>query len=180
MEMVIEMSHSLLLTVVGADRPGLVERVAGLVAAHDGNWLESRLVHLGGHFAGVVRIEVPAARQSALRVALAALAAEGLVVTATEAAGASAEAVRAVGLEVVGLDRPRIVSEIAAVVARHGLNVEEFSSEVTSAPMTAEPLFVARLKLAAPASVDLARVHADLEQIAGELMVEVTLDAAGG
>lgn len=168
------MVHSLLLTVVGPDRPGLVERLAGLVATHGGNWLESRLVHLGGHFAGVVRVDVPPAHQPSLRAALAALAGEGLVVTATEGAGVSGEPVRTVRLEVLGLDRPRIVSEIAAVVARHGLNVEEFSSEVTSAPMTAEPLFVARLKLAAPASADLGGVRDALEHIAGEMMVEVT------
>lgn len=170
------MPHSLLLTVVGPDRPGLVERLAVLVAAHDGNWLESRLVHLGGHFAGVVRVDVPPARQPALRAAVAALAGQGLAVSATEAGSGSGGPGRTVRLEVVGLDRPRIVSEIAAVVARHGLNVEEFTSEVTSAPMTAEPLFVARLKLAAPAGADLGGVRADLERIAGELMVEVTLE----
>ena len=174
--MIRAMSHSLLLTVVGPDRPGLVERLAGLVAAHDGNWLESRLVHLGGHFAGVVRVVVPPDRQSALRAALAALAGEGLAVSATEAAAVPGGPARTVRLEVVGLDRPRIVSEIASVVARHGLNVEEFTSEVTSAPMTAEPLFVARLKLAASAGADLGGVRADLEKIAGELMVEVTLE----
>jgi glycine cleavage system regulatory protein len=180
MEMLMGMPHSLLLTVVGPDRPGLVERLAGLIAAHDGNWLESRLVHLGGHFAGVVRVVVPPDRQPALRAALGALAGEGLAVTATDAAAAPSGPDRAVRLEVVGLDRPRIVSEIAAVVARHGLNVEEFTSEVTSAPMTAEPLFVARLKLAAPASADLAGLRGDLEKIAGELMVEVNLDDVAG
>lgn len=169
------MPSSLLLTVVGPDRPGLVELVASAVATHDGNWLESRLVQLGGHFAGVVRVEVPVIRQPALRDALGALAREGLVVTTTQAAPATGEAGRTVRLEVVGLDRPRIVSEIASVVARHGWNVEEFTSEVTSAPMTAEPLFVARLKLAAPPAADLAAVRGDLEKIAGELMVEVSL-----
>jgi len=69
---------------------------------------------------------------------------------------------------------------VTAVVARHGLNVEEFSSEVTSAPMTAEPLFVARLRLCAPPEADLAALRADLERIAGELMVEVTLENRAG
>lgn len=174
-EMMTFMPPSLLLTVVGPDRPGLVERVASVVAAHDGNWLESRLVQLGGHFAGVVRVEVPLDRQATLRTALGALAGEGLVVMATGASPAAGAVGKSVRLEVVGLDRPRIVSEIASVVARHGLNVEEFTSEVTSAPMTAEPLFVAKLKLAAPPSSDLAGVRSDLEKIAGELMVEVTL-----
>lgn len=170
------MSPSLLLTVVGPDRPGLVERVASVVADHDGNWLESRLVHLGGHFAGVVRVEVPPARQSALRQSLEPLAAEGLSVDVTEAAPATEVPGRTVRLEVMGLDRPRIISEITSAVARHGMNVEELTSEVTSAPMTAEPLFVAKLKLAAPTTTNLAAVRADLEKIAGELMVEVALE----
>jgi glycine cleavage system regulatory protein len=174
------MPSSLLLTVVGPDRPGLVERVAAAVATHDGNWLESRLVHLGGHFAGVVRVDVPPACQPALRAALAALSDDDLSVTVTEAAPASGGAGKSVRLEVVGLDRPRIVSEIAAVVARRGINVEEFTSEVTSAPMTAEPLFVARLRLAAPAGSDLAALRTDLETIAGELMVEVLLEDGEG
>ncbi len=168
------MAHPLLLTVVGPDRPGLVERVAGLVAAHDGNWLESRLVHLGGHFAGVARVEVPPERQEALRAALDGLEEEGMSVTVTAAGPEAASPTRVVQLEVVGLDRPRIVSEIASVIARRGLNVEEFSSEVTSAPMTAEPLFMAKLRIAAPPEADLAALHADLERLAGELMVEVS------
>lgn len=169
------MPSSLLLTLVGPDRPGLVERVASLVADHDGNWLESRLVHLGGHFAGVVRVEVPPSRHPSLRAAFEPWAADGLAVSVTEAAPGTELPGRTVRLEVMGLDRPRIISEITSAVARHGLNVEELTSEVTSAPMTAEPLFVAKLKLAAPPSADLGAVRADLEKIAGELMVEVEL-----
>jgi glycine cleavage system regulatory protein len=173
--MMILMPRSLLLTVVGPDRPGLVERVASVVAAHDGNWLESRLAQLGGHFAGVVRVEVPEDRQVSLAEALAGLAVERLAVTVTAVAPAAAAARRAVRLEVMGHDRPRIVSEITAVVARHGLNVEELSSEVTSAPMSGEPLFTARLRLAAPPDADLAGLRADLETLAGEMMVDVSL-----
>lgn len=170
------MAHPLLLTVVGPDRPGLVERVATVVAAHEGNWLESRLVHLGGHFAGVVRVEVPPENQEALREAFRRLETDDLSVTVTAAAPAEGAIGRVVRLEVVGLDRPRIVSEIAAAIAGRGFNVEEFVSEVTSAPMTAEPLFVAKLRLAAPPDADVAGLRGDLEKIAGELMVEVVLD----
>ena len=38
----------LVLTLIGPDRPGLVEAVAEVVAAHGGNWLESRMAHLAG------------------------------------------------------------------------------------------------------------------------------------
>ena len=45
------MIESLVMTIIGADRPGLVEMVAARVADHGGNWLESRMCHLGGELA---------------------------------------------------------------------------------------------------------------------------------
>lgn len=39
------MDH-LVLTVIAQDQPGLVERLAGCVAKHGGNWLESRMARM--------------------------------------------------------------------------------------------------------------------------------------
>ena len=49
----------LVLTLIGPDRPGLVESLAKRVTAHGGNWVESRMAHLAGQFAGILRVEVP-------------------------------------------------------------------------------------------------------------------------
>ena len=73
----------LVLTLIGADRPGLVEAVAQTVADRGGNWLESRMIHLAGSFAGILRVEVPPGQADALARALEALGATGLRVTAT-------------------------------------------------------------------------------------------------
>lgn len=51
------MQVSLVMTVIGKDRTGLVESIARLVAAHGGNWLESRMCRLGGEFAGILRVQ---------------------------------------------------------------------------------------------------------------------------
>lgn len=169
------MGNSFILTIAGQDRPGLVERVAGVVAAHGGNWLESRLIQLGGFFAGVVRVDVPAAGQDALQNDLAALATEGLTVNATPASGAVAAAPREVLVNITGLDHPGIVSQISSAVARAGLNVEEFTSEVVSAPMSGEALFTAAMRLTGSPSVDLAAFSAALETLSAELMVEISL-----
>lgn len=170
------MQPFLILTIAGLDRPGLVERVAAAVAAHGGNWLESRLIQLGGHFAGVVRVEVPVTAHEALRGDLAAMAADGLSVTAfAAAAGLPATPPCEVSLSVTGLDHPGIVSQIAAAVARAGLNVEEFTSGVTSAPMSGEPLFNASLRLTGPPSADLPALASALEKLSEELMVEISL-----
>jgi glycine cleavage system regulatory protein len=165
----------MILTIAGPDRPGLVERVAGVVAAQGGNWLESRLIHLGGYFAGVVRVEVPEGTQAAFLQEARGLSRDGLTVEAVPAAVPETPGARQVKVEVTGLDHPGIVSQISAAVARAGLNVEEFTSEVTSAPMSGEPLFTAGMRLSGPDDADLPALRAALEKLSAELMVEISL-----
>ena len=62
--------------------------------------------------------------------------------------------------------------------ARHGVNVEEFSSERGGAPMGGGILFQARASIRVPAPVRLAALRADLEQIAADLMVDLSLREA--
>ena len=64
------MPTSLVLTVLGEDRPGLVEALAHIIAAHEGNWVESRMAHLAGQFAGILRASVPDGNAAALLTAL--------------------------------------------------------------------------------------------------------------
>lgn len=164
-----------LITIAGADRPGLVESLAQTVTDHGGNWLESRMARLAGQFAGVIRVETPAAKSKALAEALRAL--PGLDVTVRDAATGTeaASSGRSVTLEVIGQDRPGIVSQVTRVLAAAGLNIEEFISEVTSAPMSAEPMFRAEAALTAPEGADLSAVRAELEKIAADLMVDISL-----
>src|ERR1043165_5600566 len=74
------MQLSLVMTIIGSDRPGLVESVAAIVTEHGGNWLESRMSHLGGQFAGILRVEFPAEREESLIEALKRLESRGLSV----------------------------------------------------------------------------------------------------
>jgi len=170
------MQLPLVLTLVGADRPGLVEKVAAVVAAHAGNWLESRLCRLGGQFAGIVRIHSPAERRATLTAALRGLAAEGLTVEVYEdtvPAVAPAATARAARLELVGQDRPGIVRQVAAALAARGVNVEELATECVSAPMSGETLFKAQARLRLPEGGDVAALRAELERIAADLLVDL-------
>lgn len=169
------MQRALVMTMIGPDRPGLVESVASIVAEHEGNWLESRMSRLGGYFAGVLRVQVPTGRQKQLAAALEALRASGLSVvvhpdeTAPEVQGKLQQ------LEVVGQDRPGIVKSIAEALARFGVNVEELHSETSSAAMTGESLFKATVSVRIPPSCDLGILQAELEEIAADLIVDVSL-----
>lgn len=175
------MLATLVMTVIGADRPGLVQLVASRVADHGGNWLESRMCRLGGQFAGILRVEVAKERRDELVNALRTLEVDGLRVimhadgdVTTPGAGATASG-SLVTMELVGNDRPGILRSVSGVFAAHGVNVEELASERVNAPMDGGVLFQARATVFVPANVKLAAVRADLEKIASDLMVDVKL-----
>jgi len=175
------MQVPLVMTVIGKDRPGLVESVARIVVEHGGNWLDSRMCRLGGEFAGILRVHVLRERQHALELALQGLHVQGLRVQVQPDHGEGVETKHRVSaLEIVGQDRPGIVRQISAALARQNVNVEEFSSECVSAPMSGECLFKARLKVQIPEACDMAELRKDLEKIAGDLLVDVTFEDLGG
>ena len=174
------MQIPLVLTLISPDRTGLVESVARAVAEHGGNWLESRMCRLGGEFAGILRIEIPTANKTALLAALQLLQTNGLQIVVRDDAPVAAVAGKQTKLEIVGADRPGIVREITHALARAGVNVEEFSSEVASAPMSGENLFKASARLRLPATCDLAALKRDLEKIAADLLVDVSFAELAG
>lgn len=166
------MQTTLVMTVIGPDRTGLVESVARLVAEHDGNWLESRMCRLGGEFAGIVRVAVPKAQRQALEVALGKLPGLTTVVRGDEPVQSATQAVL-VSLEVLGQDRPGIVREITRALSAQGINVEELATECVSAPMSGEALFQARAKILVPANVALDKLRQTLEGVLSGLTVEL-------
>lgn len=171
------MQVPLVMTVIGHDRPGLVESIARIVATHGGNWLESRMCRLGGEFAGILRIHIDAAAQEALERDLRALQAQGITVAASPGrSGPETSGGRMAGLELVGQDRPGIVREISHALARQGVNVEELTTECSSAPMSGEMLFTARARLQIPDGCPLPDLRKELERIGGNLLVDVRLE----
>ena len=96
------------------------------------------------------------------------------------AAPGSAEAPpgQVVTLDLLGNDRPGIVKEVAAVFHRHGVSIDELTTDTRDAPMSGGVLFEAHLVAPLVATTDLDALRADLERLASELMVDITLDAS--
>ena len=171
----------LVMTIISPDRTGLVDSIARVVATHGGNWLESRMCRLGGEFAGILRVEIPAEKKSALLAALQKLQSNGLQIVVRDDAPVSVKiSGRQTQLEIVGSDRPGIVREITSALVRANVNVEEFSSEVVSAPMSGENLFKAGARLQLPEGCNLAALKKDLEKIAADLQVDVSFVELAG
>jgi glycine cleavage system regulatory protein len=169
------MQQSLVMTLIGRDRPGLVETVAAIVDRHGGNWEESRMVQMAGEFAGLLRIQAAGDRASALEDALRGIEGISVIVARADEASAAPDT-RLLALEAVGQDHRGIVHGLASALATSGVNVEELETEVVDAPMSGEQLFQARARLRAPASLTVEDLRSELERVAADLIVEVRLE----
>lgn len=165
---------TLILTVVGSDRPGLVAAVADVIEAHGGNWENSQLAELAGVFAGVVQVSVADERESELTTALQTL--DGLTVTVhTGTDTAKTKGAQPISLQILGNDRAGIVREISAVLNTHELSIDDMTTTTRDAAMAGGRLFEASVTAEVPASADLDSLRADLEKLASEIQVDITL-----
>jgi glycine cleavage system regulatory protein len=168
----------LVLTVIGQDRPGLVESLSHTISTHGGNWLESRMSSLAGKFAGILLASVPEAHADALLNALRGLESKGLAIVVEKGAtGESAMAHDAFRLELVGQDHPGIVRDIAHALASRGISIDELHTETRSASMSGEELFHATAQLHIPQDILPDELRDVLETLADELMVDIQLEA---
>jgi len=168
---------TLVLTVVGADRAGLVAAVADVVDAHGGNWENSQLAELSGAFAGIIEVSVATGRVDELRAALSRL--DGLLTVAvheSEDVSAAAGGLRRFAFRVLGNDHPGIVREISSTLSAHGLSIERMSSETYDAAMSGGRLFEAVIAVRVQDAVDVDAVTSALEALAAEIQVDVTLE----
>lgn len=134
------------------------------------------MAHMAGRFAGILVISVAPEKADALSAALAGLEAEGLRTVIERSGEVKGNAGwRRLTLDLVGNDRPGILREVSRALAERGVNVEELTSQVVSAPMSGEPLFKLTAELLSPPSVETGDLQDLLEGLAGNLMVELSL-----
>lgn len=168
----------LVLTAIAHDRPGVVESLADVIAAHSGNWVDSSMARLGGEFAGIVMVEIAGDAAAGLEKGLAELDKEGIDVTIHKSASSAPPSGHHARLELAGLDHPGIVLEITRALARHGVNIDELTTSVSRGSMGAEPIFTAQADIVLPSDLDIDRLRDALELIAGDIMVDIELSGA--
>jgi glycine cleavage system regulatory protein len=167
---------SLVLTIMGKDRPGLVKNLSKIITDHGGDWLDSHLAEVAGYFGGLLQVSVPEEKADALSDALGNLKSEGLEVLLMPSSEVdippdSLE----LQLSVVGNDRPGIVSHVTDVIASHGANLLALETEYSSAPMSGQEIFNAMATIQLPSEDSLAAIRSDLEKIASDLMVDISV-----
>ncbi|MCO4748366.1 MAG: amino acid-binding ACT protein [Proteobacteria bacterium] len=161
------------LTFTGADRPGIVDQLAGIVRDHGGNWEKGRMASLAGRFAGILLVAVPPDQSEALVAALSAV--DGLTVLIEEGAFDPVEEEDTWRLELTGQDRPGIVREISAALVASGANIIDMSTEADEAPMGDGILFRCVAQVVLKSDKQIEGLAGRLEAIANDLLVDIEL-----
>ncbi|MDE3010597.1 MAG: ACT domain-containing protein [Pseudomonadota bacterium] len=171
------MHKTLVLTLSGRDRPGLLEQVAVVVSGHGGSFADSRMVAVGGRIAGLQLVNLPEHGVPALLAGLRELAASLSDFAVDVADGAERVAPGArLTLELIGHDRPGIVREVTEVLARHGVSIEELETRCVPGSFAGGEMFEARARLHLPPGLPGERLRSLLAALAQEMMVDITLE----
>ncbi len=172
------MTTSLVVTLVGPDRPGLVSALSDKAVEFGANWADSVMSNFAGQFAGIVQLEVQADKCDALIAALQSLESPQMRISVTRGSEGKPAAMRRLKLDLVGQDRPGIIHSISSQLAKRQISIEKLETHVASGAMSGEQMFQMRAQLRVPAALDYDELRSGLEGLANELMVDISFDDA--
>lgn len=168
---------SLVVSIVGTDRHGIVSSLADRAQRYGANWAASRLTRLAGEFAGMVHFEVPRENADALANALRGLESSGLQVVIAKSDGARvSDAIKSVELELVGDDRVGIVSSLTKILAERNISIENIHTEIVRSGVSGKQTFKIGAHLLVPAKLSIDDLRKELGTLAHEMMVDIALD----
>jgi glycine cleavage system regulatory protein len=171
------MTTSIIVTLVGPDRPGLVSALSDKAVEFGANWADSVMSNFAGQFAGIVLLEVKSANADALIAALRALASPQMQISiATGGSAAKPLPTRRLKLDLVGHDRPGIIHSISSQLAKRQISIEKLQTHIISGAMSGEQMFQMNAVLVVPQVLDEDELRHGLESLANELMVDISLD----
>ena len=164
-------------TAIGTDRVGIVDEIAAVLEAENCNIEESRMAVLGTEFSvmllasgdqGIVQILEKDLPDIGDKLGL------HVQIRPTRAPRGSSEG-RPYSIEAISLDAPGIMHAVTAVLKRAGANIEEISTETTSAPWTGATMFQMRGTLIVPREIHIAELRDQLENLEHERDIDIVL-----
>ena len=137
------MNPRLVLSAIGNDRPGIVSELSGAISHVGGNIADSRMSVLGGEFALMLLVEGSETVIGQIEQQLETLQRDlGLkIISKRTGSAGGVQGSAAYHVEVVAMDHPGIVSNIAGFLSDRGINIQELDTRSYSAAHTGTPMF---------------------------------------
>jgi glycine cleavage system transcriptional repressor len=157
------MTEHLVISALGSDRPGIVDRLTRLAASERCNIEDSRMLVLGGEFAVLMLVSGPEAAIAALERAVPPAAGElGLLLHTRRTRPREPQAAaRPYRIKVTALDQPGLVHELAGFFAARNLNIEALDTDTYAAPHTGSQMFSLQMTVNLPAGTAVASLRED-------------------
>lgn len=172
------MRASAVLTLTGPDKVGIVEDVSRELLGVGANVEASRMARLGGEFAMLVLLSLPAESLDGLAEVLAGLRSRGYKVTTSVTSPVDAPPNPdwlSYRIDVEGADHEGIVHEIAAGLAKKGITIESADTTTQLAPHSGSPLFCMSAVVAVAPGLDESEWIASLQEAALLANVDVRI-----
>jgi glycine cleavage system transcriptional repressor len=178
-----KMRKSLVLTLTGADRVGLVDDISKLLLEYDGNVESSRMARLGGEFAVLMMVTAPEDKFEVMREAVRALRDEGFKVTTRETQRGASQKFSGwlpYRVTVYGADHEGIIHNISHYMAEQGINIESMETGMTPAPWSGTMLFTMNAIVLAPPHLSGTEWREDLAEVGDKLNVDIEVTSYTG
>ncbi len=169
-----------ILTAIGADRPGLVDEVSEYAFSRGANIEDSRMVNLRGQFAMMVLLGGSEETISRLRQDLESLYRQTSLRGELHEAGPTTAGTEGLPFKLTGtaLDQPGLVHRVSHLLRESHVNIESLETRLRPAPYTGAPMFDMELILAVPRTASLSQLRQNLMKLCDELNVDWELQPA--
>jgi glycine cleavage system transcriptional repressor len=152
------MESFLVITALGEDKPGLVHKLTETVMGCHCNIVDSRMSVLGGEFAVMLMVSGKWNELTKLEDTLATASDDlNLIVTCKRTEPRKhAKDLMPYSVEVISIDQPGIVHELAQFFSNRDINIQELNTTQYAAAHTGTPMFALHLTANIPASMHIA------------------------
>jgi glycine cleavage system transcriptional repressor len=177
------MKKYIVVSAVGKDRPGFVNRITHAINELGGNIELQRSTRMADEFALIFLFSVDAARSKEAIDHIAALKLAETFITAREAVSTDIVRPDLAGiaeLTASGADQPGIIDAVTHVLFQQNINIESMDYDTESAPMTGEHLFRMNARLAIPRGLDIDALQKTLRDMEAEYNFDVSLRYPAG
>jgi glycine cleavage system transcriptional repressor len=172
------MKQLIVLSVIGNDRSGVVNDISKVILDCGGNIEESRMSALGNEFAMLMLVSGNWHTLTKLESELDKLSKDhGLTVTMRKTGERSPKTdCMPYGVDVVALDQPGIVFNLANFFASRHIDIAELATRRYAAAHTGAPMFSVQLTVNVPATEHLAQLRDDFMELCDQLNLDAIIE----
>ena len=176
------MNNQLVIAALGEDKPGLVDRLSGWVTDSGCNIADSRMTVLGGEFAVLLLVTGNWNNLAKLENQCDSMQDQlgmTLHIKRTEQRPAEGDFLP-YGVDVVALDHPGIVHNLASFFSQRNINIQDLSTSTYAAAHTGTQMFAVHMVLDVPASTHIATLREEFLDFCDRLNLDAVIEPVKG